>query len=248
MAQYAVVKLVSVTNVAGTKVEMVRHTVNSGSLYDSDNCKIGCTAVVTAGRKIAKGTEVVIKRFMESKYGQSFKSLWSGKLMNPVVLVELPNGTTTWTQGQNLNLKPEDVDGWIETIEAEDEKVAEAYVKDNYKDTTGSIYYFEGGKAGGTIYHKTFGMLDGGCSVCHWGGKRYLADCGDVWAVVQDDWRSDTYQFLAFTKVPALNNCVDYVSTGCPKRWDDNGGDTGIGDAIDAFEKYVAEHNGKLVA
>ena len=248
MAQYAVVKLVSVTKVAGTEVEMVRYTINSGSLYDSDNCKIGCTAVVTAGRKIAKGTEVVIKRFMESKFGQNFHSMWSSKLMNPVVLVELPNGTTTWTQGQNLNLKPEDVDGWIETIEAEDEKVAEAYVKDNYKDITGSIYYFNDGKAGGTINHRTFGMLDGGCSVCTWGGKRYLADCGDVWAMVQDDWRSDTYQFIAFTKVPALNNCVEYVSTGSPKRWADNGGDTGIGDAINAFEKYVAEHNGKLVA
>lgn len=248
MAQYAVIKLVSITKVAGTEVEMVRYTINSGSLYDSDNCKIGCIAVVTAGRKIAKGTEVVIKRFMESKFGQSFHSMWSGKLMNPVVLVELPNGTTTWTQGQNLNLKPEDVDGWIETIEAEDEKVAEQYVKDNYKDITGSIYYFNDGKAGGTINHRTFGMLDGGCSVCTWGGKRYLADCGDVWAMVQDDWRSDTYQFIAFTKVPALNNCVEYVSTGSPKRWDDNGGDTGIGDAINAFEKYVAEHNGKLVA
>ena len=74
--------------------------------------------------------------------------------------------------------------------------------------------------------------------------KRYLADCGDVWAMVQDDWRSDTYQFIAFTKVPALNNCVEYVSTGSPKRWDDNGGDTGIGDAINAFEKYVAEQVG----
>lgn len=246
--KYAVVKLVSVTEVAGTKVEMVRHTVNSGSLYDSDNCKVGCTAVVTAGRKIAKGTEVVIKRFMESKYGQSFKSLWSGKLMNPVVLVELPNGTTTWTQGQNLNLKPEDVDGWIETIEAEDEKVAEQYVKDNYKDITGTIYYFNNGKAGGTINCKSFGLLDSGTSVCTWGGKRYLADCGDVWAMVEDDWRSDTYQFLAFTKEPKLNNCVAYVAKGQPRRWDDNGGDTGIGAAIDAFEKYVAEHNGKLVA
>lgn len=35
---------------------------------------------------------------------------------------------------------------------------------------------------------------------------------------------------------------------GQKRRWDDNGGDTGIGAAIDAFEKYVAEHNGKLVA
>lgn len=245
--KYAVVKLVSVTNVVGTKVEMVRHIINSGSLQDSDNCKIGYTAVVTAGRKLAKGTEVVIKRFMESKYGQSFKSMWSGKLMNPVVLVELPNGTTTWTQGQNLNLKPEDVDGWIRTIEAEDEKVAEAYIKDNYKDIIGTVYYFGDGKVGGTINCKSFGLLDSSTSVCTWGGKRYLADCGDVWAMVEDDWRSDTYQFLAFTKEPKLNNCVAYVSKGQQKSWDDNGGDTGIRAAIDAFEKYVTEHNGKLV-
>lgn len=242
MKQYAVIKQVSKTQ----EVEMINYVVNDGSLYDSDNCKIGCTAVVTAGRKIAKGTEVVIKRFMESKYGQSFKSLWSGKLMNPVVLVELPNGTTTWTQGQNLNLKPEDVNGWIATIEAEDEDEAKAKMKESYKSVTGEIYYFEGKP--GKIYHKTFGMLDCGTSVCHWSGKRYLADCGDVWAMVQDDWRTDTYQFLAFTKKPALNNCVAYVSEGQPKRWNDNGGDTGIGAAIDAFEKYVAEHNGKLVA
>lgn len=248
MKQFAVVKKISITDIADQKIEMIRYEVNDGSLYDSANCLIGHTALVTAGRKLAKGTEVVIKHFMESKYGQSFKSLWDGKLMNPVVLVELPNGTTTWIQGQNLNLKPEDVPGWVTTIEAEDEKAAKDFVNNNYKDTTGSIYYFDNNKVGGTINHRTFGMLDAGCSVCRWGGKRYLADCGDAWAMVQDDWRTDTYQFIAFTKIPALNNCIAYVSEGQPKHWDDNGGDTGIGAAIDAFEAYVAEHNGKLVA
>ena len=244
MKQFAVVKKVS--EVKG--VQMIRHEISDGSLYDSDNCKIGCTAVVTAGRKIAKGTEVVIKRFMESKYGQSFKSMWSGKLMNPVVLVELPNGTTAWTQGQNLNLKLEDIPGYVATIEAENGKAAEEEMTKNFEDVLGKVYYFDDEDVGGTINCKTFGMLDGGCSVCTWGGKRYLADCGDVWAMVRDDWRTDTYQFLAFTKEPKLNNCVAYVSKGQPRRWDDNGGDTGIGAAIDAFEKYVAEHNGKLVA
>ena len=244
MKQFAVVKKVS--EVKG--VQMIRHEISDGSLYDSDNCKIGYTAVVTAGRKIAKGTEVVIKRFMESKYGQSFKQIWDGKLMNPVVLVELPNGTTTWTQGQNLALKLEDIPGYVATIEAENEKAAKEEMTKNFEDVLGKVYYFDDGKVGGTINCKTFGMLDSGCSVCTWDGKRYLADCGDVWAMVQDDWRTDTYQFLAFTKEPKLNNCVAYVSRGQKSRWGDNGGDTGIGAAIDAFEKYIAEHNGKLVA
>ena len=244
MKQFAVVKKVS--EVKG--VQMIRHEISDGSLYDSDNCKIGYTAVVTAGRKIAKGTEVVIKRFMESKYGQSFKQIWDGKLMNPVVLVELPNGTTTWTQGQNLALKLEDIPGYVATIEAENEKAAKEEMTKNFEDVLGKVYYFDDGKVGGTINCKTFEMLDSGCSVCTWDGKRYLADCGDVWAMVQDDWRTDTYQFLAFTKEPKLNNCVAYVSRGQKSRWGDNGGDTGIGAAIDAFEKYIAEHNGKLVA
>lgn len=40
MAQYAVVKLVSVTKVAGTEVEMVRYTINSGSLYSAFNLPV----------------------------------------------------------------------------------------------------------------------------------------------------------------------------------------------------------------
>ena len=244
MKQFAVVKKVS--EVKG--VQMIRHEISDGSLYDSIHCIPGKTVVVVAGRKIAKGTEVTVKRFMESRYGQSHKSLWDGRLLNPVVLVELPDGATVWTQGQNLALKLEDIPGYVATIEAKDEKAANDEMAKNFEDVLGKVYYFDDGEVGGIINCKTFGMLDGGTSVCTWGGKRYLADCGDVWAMVQDDWRTDTYQFLAFTKEPKLNNCVAYVAKGQARRWDDNGGDTGIGAAIDAFEKYVAEHNGKLVA
>lgn len=244
MKQFAVVKKVS--EVKG--VQMIRHEISDGSLYDSLYCIPGKTVVVVAGRKIAKGTEVTVKRFMESKYGQSRKSLWDGRLMNPAVLVELPDGTTTWTQGQNLALRLEDIPGYVATIKAKDEKAANDEMTKNFEDVLGKVYYFDDGEVGGTINCKTFGLLDSGTSVCTWGGKRYFADCGDVWAMVQDDWRTDTYQFLAFTKEPKLNNCVAYVAKGQPRHWDDNGGDTGIGAAIDAFEKYVVEHNGKLVA
>lgn len=54
MKQFAVVKKVS--EVKG--VQMIRHEISDGSLYDSDNCKIGCTAVVTAGKGRPVGLEI----------------------------------------------------------------------------------------------------------------------------------------------------------------------------------------------
>ena len=177
---------------------------------------------------------------MESRFGQSFHSMWDGKLYNPVVLVRLPDGTTTWTQGQNISLEPEDVIGYVATIEAKSEEEVENEMKKTYKNQDASVFYID--RDDHTV-HKMFGLSDHGLSFYHdCENGKCLTDCGDVWAAVLDDWRTDTYSFIAFTKVPEMNNIVACVDVGQPRHWDDMGGDTGLTAALEAYTKYIAEH------
>ena len=245
MKQFAVVKKVSVVRTPNGEVEMVEYRAQDPNCMYPDNYDEGKVAIAVKGRKIPKGTEVTILRYIEDRFGRSFKGILGGGLYNPAILVELPSGEQVWTIAENFALKPESVIGWVETIEAESDKEAGEIVSKKYKDSTGEVYYVnnEGG-----VDVRYFGMLDGGLGVYKDCGKRYFKDCGDTIAVVLDDWRKDIYMFVAFTKEPKLNNVVKYVSKGQPriKGWD--AGETGLGEAIKAYEKYVAEHNGKLVA
>ena len=78
--------------------------------------------------------------------------------LNPVVLVELPNGITAWTQGQNLALKLEDIPGYVATIEAENGKAAEEEMTKNFEDVLGKVYYFDDEDVG-SITNRPSGLL-----------------------------------------------------------------------------------------
>lgn len=236
--KFAVVKEVSVVRTPAKNIEMYRYVTRELSCSEYGNYDVGKTATVVKGKKIPKGTKVVIKRWVEDSYGRSYRSYFFNNLYNPAVLVELPDGSSTWTIAKNLELKPEDVTGYVATIEAESKEEADKIIRNNYTDNIGTVRYLD---SNGDYKVATFGMLDGGISIYHFAGKDYIQDCGDCWACVLDDWRTDTYSFVVFTKEPALNNLVKIVDTGVRRKSDDMGGDTGIGDAIEAFEEYVSK-------
>lgn len=237
--KFAVVKEVSVIETPNGKVEMVAYTAKDPNCMNPDNYVDGRVVTAVKGRKIPKGTEVTILRHIEDRYGRSFKGMLTGELYNPAILVQLPSGENVWTIAENFAMKPEEVTGWVETIEAESKQKADEMVAGKYKNTIGEVYYLGND---GKINLRYFNMLDGGLGVYSDGGKTYFKDCGDTIAVVLDDWRKDIYIFVAFTKEPKLNNAVEYVSKGQPriKGWD--AGETGLVEAIKAYEEYVTNH------
>ena len=233
--KYAVVKENVVKEVGEKKIEMYRYVAKELNCSKYGNYEPGKVATVVKGRKIPKGTKVTIQRFVEDNYGRSYKSILFGYLNNPAVLVELPNGAKVWTIAENLELAPEDVTGWVETIEAKSWQEAVKIVDSKYKDNTGTIYYLDKDDKYREI---SFDWLDCGIGIY----QDYKFDAGDCWACILDDWRKDTYSFRVFKKEPEMNNSIKYVSTGTPKRWDDFGGDTGLGSAIDAYNEFVKNY------
>lgn len=238
--KYAVIEKKSLVKTPNGDVEMIAYEAINPSCEYFGNYDVGKTATAVKGRKIPKGTEVTILRFCEDRYGRSWKSILLGTLNNPAILVELPNGEQVWTIAENFALNPENVTGWVETIEAENDSEASKKVEEAYKDRirTGEIYYVndEGG-----VDVRYFNMLDGGLNIYTDCGEKCFKDCGDTIAVVLDDWRKDIYKFVAFTKIPKLNNVVKYVSTGQPRirGWD--AGDTGLGSAVTAYKEYISQ-------
>lgn len=56
-------------------------------------------------------------------------------------------------------------------------------------------------------------------------------------AAVIDDFSTDRYMFVKFSKEAKQGNEIEYVSTGSIRDMDDMWrGDTGLGDAIKVFE------------
>ena len=237
--KFAVVKETKIIETPNGKVEMVAYNAKDPSCKYYGNYESGKTAIAVKGRKIPKGTEVTIVRSIEDMYGRSWTSIGYGYLNNPALLVQLPSGENVWTIAENFALNPESVSGWVETIEAESYKEASEIVSEKYKDSTGEIYYVDNS---GKVLVEYFNMLDGGLGVYSNYGKSYFKDCGDTIAVVLDDWRKDIYKFVAFTKEPKLNNVVKYISTGQPKIMGWDAGDTGLCDALKAFEEYCAKY------
>lgn len=164
-----------------------------------------------------------------NNYGSSFTDAPTGKTvhLNPSIRLTLEDGSEIWTCGNNcINLSlgepqifdnKEESDVWEKTVR-------KGYGKD--------VWYFSGKdiiKAGNTLWglgSKSYGIYKG-----------MIKEGETEVAAVIDDFSTDRYMFVKFSKEAKQGNEIEYVSTGSIRDMDDMWrGDTGLGDAIKAFE------------
>lgn len=184
---------------------------------------------IVAGRKNPIGTEGTVKWCGVNNYGSSYHSALDGKEfhLNPSIRLTLDDGSEVWTCGNNcINLSF----GEPQVFENKEESKAwEETVRTFYED---DVWYLNGKdvvKAGNTLWglgSQSYGIYQG-----------MLKEGEKEVAAVIDDFSTDRYMFVKFSKEAKHGNEIEYVSTGTVRNMDDMWrGDTGLTDAIKAFE------------
>lgn len=185
---------------------------------------------IVKGRKYPIGTEGTVKAAVPNRFGSTFNDALTGRLvhLNPSILLVLDDGSEIWTCGDNcINLKQgepavftneEDVNNWE---------------KENTTSYGQAVWYFDGReviKVGNSFY----GLSSTGYGVY----QKMIKEGENEVAAVIDDFSTDRYMFVKFTKEAKQGNAVQLVSTGSIRNMDDMWrGDTGLADAIKAFEE-----------
>lgn len=184
---------------------------------------------IIAGWKNPIGTEGTVKWCGVNNYGSSFTDALTGKTvhLNPSIRLTLDDGSEIWTCGNNcINLslgEPQIFDNKEES-DAWEKTVRKGYGRD--------VWYFSDRSivcAGNTLWglgSKSYGIYKG-----------MIKEGETEVAAVIDDFSTDRYMFVKFSKEAKQGNEIEYVSTGSIRDMDDMWrGDTGLGDAIKAFE------------
>ena len=196
-----------------------------------DEVNVGDRIRIEKGRKYPIGTEGTVIRVCVNKFAGTFKEALTGRevMDNPALNVELDDGTTIWTVGENcLNLTSlsKSIDGKV-------------YKKGQYPSDFGNIgdkgfWYLDEKKR---PVHVMGIMSDYGMSIY----ENYFTETADEYVMILDDWRSDTYPFLVIKKEVKSGNEVVYHRNGIDKRftdmWDAEG--TGLGKSIREYEEYL---------
>ena len=227
-------------------VEFVRHYIQDVSCHELESSpyhvgiKKGDRIRIVSGRKYPIGTEGTVKWCGSNKFGYTFNDAISGREIHcdPSIRLILDNGEEIWTHGDVcINLSYPGVDGIHEFKTEEEADAWEKETRNTLPAPTEDVWVYDDNgihQVGYMIYglgSKTWGVYQ---------GKLYEDD--SVVAAVIDDWVTDTYKFVSFKKVREPDNLMRIVSTGSRRDWDDPWrGDTGLGDALKAFDEFVKE-------
>lgn len=184
---------------------------------------------IVKGRKFPIGTEGIVKVAVPNKFGSTFNDVLTGRLvhLNPSILLVLDDGSEIWTCGDNcINLK------YGEPAVFTNEEDVNDWEKANTTSYGQAVWYFDGReviRAGNSLY----GLSSEGFGVY----QKMIKEGKSEIAAVIDDFSTDRYMFVKFTKEAKQGNAVQLVSTGSIRNMDDMWrGDTGLADAIKAFE------------
>ena len=207
--------------------------------------KEGNRVRVVKGRKLPIGTEGTVKWCGPNNFGYSFNDALTGRLihLNPSILLTLDDGSEVWTNGRNCinitNTEPKDVLEFSSDEELEAAREELRKKKDYYKDYNDVWYKTANGEICRTGY-SIWGLCSKSFSVYHYLGKACIEETEKEVAAVIDDFATDTYMFVRFSKEAKHNNLIEIVSTGEARDMNDMWrGDTGLGDALKAFESYT---------
>ena len=213
--------------------ELEESTWNTG-VHKGDRVRI------IAGRKNPIGTEGIVKWCGPNKFGWTFNDALTGRTIHcdPSILLTLDNGDEIWTHGDIcINISDLGLDG---IHEFKDEKECDAWEKEtmkNFPNDTENVWLYDHDqvvRAGFTIW----GLGSQSWNVY----QNKFFENESVVAAVIDDFSTDTYDFVVFSKERKPGNLIKMVSTGTRRDMDDMWrGDTGLGDALKAFDAYVAE-------
>jgi len=228
-------------NILGNKMvfsEYVLVNLSAGRLEGdgrySAGIKKGDRVRVVKGRKIPVGTEATVKG-ISTRYSDTFYSSVTGEHIhyNPSLLLILDDGSEVWTSGKNcINITDTGLEGILELNPSEEDATRKALrERDNndrgavwYKDTDGMIYC--------TSLTSFWGFSTKSYSVY----QDYIKETENEIVAVIDDFVTDTYKCVRFSKNVEHNNLVEIVDTGSARNMDDMWrGDTGLEDALKAF-------------
>lgn len=204
---------------------------------------------IIKGRKNPIGTEGTVKWAGPNRFGYSFNDALTGRLVhcNPSILLTLDDGSEVWTTGDNcINITNTGLKGIIEFNSEEEENAArKALNRDpEYNTDSGDVWYKSNCGSREEICrtgYSLWGLSTKSFSIYHHlGEKLYKETETEVMAVI-DDFATDTYKFVRFSKKAEHNNMTAYVSTGTKRDMDDMWrGDTGLADAIKAYKEATA--------
>lgn len=240
-----------VYNVSTTygNVDFVRHVLKNISCEELEmsilypGVRKGDKIRIIKGRKNPIGTEGIVKWTGPNQFGYTFNDALTGRTIhcNPSILLTLEDGSEVWTTGNNcINISHEGLEG---ILEFNSEKEYEAYrevINNKYKEEGGTVWQFahdeivKTGFGYGSVYSKSYGIK-------YWEGERLFKETdSEVFAVI-DDFVTDTYKFVRFSKEAKHDNLIDIVDVGTTRDMDDMWrGDTGLGAAVKAYKEAVA--------
>ena len=202
--------------------------------------KKGDRVRIIAGRKNPIGTEGTVKWCGPNNFGYTFNDPITGreKHCDPSILLTLDDGKEVWTHGDVcINITNEGLDG---IHEFESEKAADAWKKEyleNKPRNTDDVWVYENNQVH-KVGYSIWGLASEGFSVYQ--GK--IIETENEIAAVVDDFKYDVYYFVRFSKERKPDNLIKRVATGTHRNMDDMWrGDTGLGDALKAFEEFEKE-------
>ncbi len=227
------VKRVNSCNSPAGEIKIVDYITQHLQCRTDHYVNVGDRIRIVKGRKYPIGTEGTVVRICDNQYSRNCCCALTGEqiLVNPCLNVELDDGSSIWTVGDNcynLTSESKSIDGKIH-------KNGEYPSDFGFVSDTGFWYIDE--KKRPVWVDGLF--ADHGMSIY----ENYFTETADEYVMVLDDWRSDTYPFLVIKKEIKVGNEVVYHRNGVDKRftdmWDAEG--TGLGESIKQYKEYLAK-------
>lgn len=192
-----------------------------------DKVHVGDRITIAAGKKIPIGTEAIVKGVGRNKFENE-----AGK--NPCLLLILDDESEVWTTGNNcINLTEvkNSVDGEIRKFNALE--LFNCKLKEEGYESSDPVWYFEGEPGESNICKATAYLTDHGYSLLKdSSGKNYFKVVNDEYAMILDDWKTNTYVFLVIKSKYAPGNLVKLVNTLSGSK------DSSLKDSITEYNNY----------
>lgn len=200
---------------------------------------------IIKGRKNPIGTEGTVKWCGINNFGTTFNDALTGKTihLNPSIRLTLDDGSEVWTTGNNcINITHLGLDNTIHEVDVSDKDYYSKLCKEAEekfgKDDSDPVWFYSPNSHDIVYAHQSLWGLAQQSYGIYQGMLKETTD--EVMAVI-DDFTTDTYKFVRFSKKAIHGNLIKIVDTGTRRDMDDMWrGDTGLGDAIKAFEEAVA--------
>lgn len=203
---------------------------------------------IVKGRKNPIGTEGTVKWCGTNRFGYSYRDALTGETVNcnPSILLTLDDGSDVWTVGDNcINITDTGLKGILEFDSDEAVEVArkEIYTNKDYCAEVEDVWYsstYDNRETICRVGYSIHGLCSKSFAVYKDRNKLCLKETEKEIVAVIDDFVTDTYKFVRFSKEAKHGNLLEIVDTGTRRDFNDMWrGDTGLGDALEAFEKVM---------